>query len=147
MPNPENITPHQFKPGQSGNPKGRPKSRVPEQLVKIFGSKARAKKFYSLSATEINEWEAAILSFNANDLKLLAKWDEAPAYPKGLAIAVLRDMSNGKTTTLDKLRERQYGKPTQRMELTGKDGGDLIPARTLTKEEAAELFKTLNEKY
>ena len=55
MPNPENITPHQFKPGQSGNPKGRPKSRVPEQLVKIFGSKAKAKKFYSLSAVEINE--------------------------------------------------------------------------------------------
>ena len=60
---------------------------------------------------------------------------------------ILSDMKNGKTTTLDKLRERQYGKPTQRMELTGKDGGDLIPARTLTKEEAAELFKTLNEKY
>ena len=35
-------------------------------------------------------------------------------------------MKNGKTTALDKLRERQYGKPTQRMELTGKDGGDLI---------------------
>lgn len=147
MPNPENIRPHQFKPGQSGNPKGRPKSRVPEQLVKIFGSKARAKKFYSLSAVEINEWEAAILTFSANDLKLLAKWEDAPAYPKGLAIAVLRDMSNGKTTTLDKLRERQYGKPTQRMEVTGKDGGDLIPARTLTKEEAADLLKSLNEKY
>ncbi len=147
MPNPENIRPHQFKPGQSGNPKGRPKSRVPEQLVKIFGSKARAKKFYSLSAVEINEWEAAILTFSANDLKLLAKWEDAPAYPKGLAIAVLRDMSNGKTTTLDKLRERQYGKPTQRMEVTGKDGGDLIPARTLTKEEAADLLNSLNEKY
>ncbi len=147
MPNPENIRPHQFKPGQSGNPKGRPKSRVPEQLVKIFGSKARAKKFYSLSAVEINEWEAAILTFSANDLKLLAKWEDAPAYPKGLAIAVLRDMSNGKTTTLDKLRERQYGKPTQRMEVTGKDGGDLIPVRTLTKEEAADLLNSLNEKY
>ena len=147
MPNPENIRPHQFKPGQSGNPKGRPKSRVPEQLVKIFGSKAKAKKFYSLSAVEIDEWEAAILTFSVNDLKLLAKWEEAPVYPKGLAVAVLSDMKNGKTTTLDKLRERQYGKPTQRMELTGKDGGDLIPARTLTKEEAADLFKTLNEKY
>ncbi|MFK1774396.1 DUF5681 domain-containing protein [Bacteroides fragilis] len=143
----KDIEAHQFKPGQSGNPKGRPKSRVPEQLVKIFGSKARAKKFYSLSSVEIDEWEAAILSFSANDLKLLAKWDAAPAYPKGLAIAVLSDMKNGKTTTLDKLRERQYGKPTQRMELTGKDGGDLIPARTLTKEEAADLLQSLNEKY
>lgn len=147
MPNPENITAHQFKPGQSGNPKGRPKSRVPEQLVKIFGSKAKAKKFYSLSATEIDEWEAAILTFSVNDLRLLAKWEEAPVYPKGLALAVLSDMKNGKTTTLDKLRERQYGKPTQRMEVTGKDGGDLIPARTLTKEEAADLLQALNEKY
>ena len=145
MANEQNLIP--FKPGQSGNPKGRPKSRVPEQLVKIFGSKARAKKFYSLAAGEIDEWESAILSMSANDLKLLAKWDEAPAYPKGLAIAVLNDMKNGKTTTLDKLRERQYGKPTQRMEVTGKDGGDLIPARTLSKEEAAELLKSLNEKY
>lgn len=143
----KDIEAHQFKPGQSGNPKGRPKSSVPEQLVKIFGSKARAKKFYSLSSVEIDEWEVAILSFSANDLKLLAKWDAAPAYPKGLAIAVLSDMKNGKTTTLDKLRERQYGKPTQRMELTGKDGGDLIPARTLTKEEAADLLQSLNEKY
>lgn len=81
MANEQNLIP--FKPGQSGNPKGRPKSRVPEQLVKIFGSKARAKKFYSLSAGEIDEWESAILSMSANDLKLLAKWDEAPAYPKG----------------------------------------------------------------
>lgn len=143
----KDIEAHQFKPGQSGNPKGRPKSRVPDQLVKIFGSKARAKKFYSLSSVEIDEWEAAILTFSANDLKLLAKWEDAPAYPKGLAIAVLSDMKNGKTTTLDKLRERQYGKPTQRMEVTGKDGGDLIPARTLTKEEAADLLKSLNEKY
>ena len=65
----------------------------------------------------------------------------------GLAIAVLSDMKNGKTTTLDKLRERQYGKPTQRMEVTGKDGAELIPARTLTKEEAQQLFKDLQENY
>lgn len=147
MPNPENVIPHQFKPGQSGNPKGRPKSRVPEQLVKIFGSKSRAKKFYSLSAVEVDEWEATILTLSVNDLKLLAKWDEAPAYPKGLALAVLSDMKNGTTKTLDKLRERQYGKAVQRMEVTGKDGGDLIPARTLSREEAAELLKSLNDTY
>ena len=147
MANPENLIAHRFKPGQSGNPAGRPKSRVPAQLVKIFGSKARAKKFYSLTATEIDEWEAAVLTFSASDLKLLAKWEEAPAYPKGLAIAILNDMKNGKTTTLDKLRERQYGKPTQRMEVTGKDGADFIPARVLTKDEQADLFNQLNEKY
>lgn len=145
--NDENIIPHQFKKGQSGNPKGRPKSRVPEQLVKIFGSKSKAKKFYSLSGSEINEWEATILTLSADELKVLAKWDKAPAYPKGLAIAVLSDMKNGKTTTLDKLRERQYGKATQHVEVTGKDGAELIPARTLTKEEAKELFTALNSEY
>ena len=91
MANEQNLR-EPWKPGQSGNPKGRPKNRVPEQLVTIFGSKAKAKKFYCLSATEINEWEAAILTLSAEDLKVLAKWSGAPSYPKGLAIAVLSDM-------------------------------------------------------
>ena len=135
-----------FKKGQSGNPKGRPPNRVPEQLVKIMG-KVQAKKFYKLSAVEINEWEAALLTMNANQLKLLAQWDEANAYPKGLAISILTDMKNGNTKTLDKLRERVIGRPTQRMEITGRDGADFMPARILTKKEAKELLDDLEEEY
>jgi len=146
MPNRKNIIPYQFKPGQSGNPKGRPPNRVPEQLVKIMG-KVQAKKFYKLSAVEITEWEAALLTMNANQLKLLAQWDEANAYPKGLAISILTDMKNGKTKTLDKLRERVLGRPTQRMEITGRDGADFMPARVLTKKEAKELLDGLEEEY
>ena len=146
MPNRKNIIPHQFKPGQSGNPKGRPPNRVPEQLVKIMG-KVQAKKFYKLSAVEITEWEAALLTMNANQLKLLAQWDEANAYPKGLAISILTDMKNGNTKTLDKLRERVLGRPTQRMEITGRDGADFMPARVLTKKEAKELLDGLEEEY
>lgn len=146
MPNRKNIIPYQFKPGQSGNPKGRPPNRVPAQLVKIMG-KVQAKKFYNLSATEITEWEAALLTMNANQLKLLAQWDEANAYPKGLAISILTDMKNGNTKTLDKLRERVVGRPTQRMEITGRDGADFMPARVLTKKEAKELLDGLEEEY
>ncbi len=135
-----------FKKGQSGNPKGRPPSRVPEQLVKIMG-KVQAKKFYKLSAVEITEWEAALLTMNANQLKLLAQWDEANAYPKGLAISILTDMKNGNTKTLDKLRERVIGRPTQRMEITGRDGADFMPARVLTKQEAKELLDGLENEY
>jgi hypothetical protein len=142
----EDIIKYQFKKGQSGNPKGRPPSRVPEQLVKIMG-KVQAKKFYKLSAVEITEWEAALLTMNANQLKLLAQWDEANAYPKGLAISILTDMKNGNTKTLDKLRERVLGRPTQRMEITGRDGADFMPARVLTKKEAKELLDGLEEEY
>lgn len=142
----EDIIKYQFKKGQSGNPKGRPPSRVPEQLVKIMG-KVQAKKFYKLSAAEITEWESALLTMNANQLKLLAQWDEANAYPKGLAISILTDMKNGNTKTLDKLRERVLGRPTQRMEITGRDGADFMPARVLTKKEAKELLDGLEEEY
>ena len=142
----EDIIKYQFKKGQSGNPKGRPPSRVPEQLVKIMG-KVQAKKFYKLSAVEITEWEAALLTMNANQLKLLAQWDEANAYPKGLAISILTDMKNGNTKTLDKLRERVIGRPTQRMEITGKDGSEFMPARVLTKKEAKELLDGLENEY
>lgn len=142
----EDLVQHQYKKGQSGNPKGRPPSRVPAQLVKIMG-KVQAKKFYKLSAVEITEWESALLAMNASQLKLLAQWDEANAYPKGLAISILTDMKNGTTKTLDKLRERVIGKPTQRMEITGKDGTDFMPARVLTKQEAKELLDELDEDY
>ena len=107
-----------FKPGQSGNPNGRPKNAVPAQLAKVMG-KSQAKKIFKLNNTELEEWEATLLTLNANQLKLLAQWDEASAYPKGLAISILYDMKNGNTKTLDKLRERIGGKPSQRLELSG----------------------------
>lgn len=114
-----------FKPGQSGNPNGRPKNRVPEQLEKVMG-KAQAKKIFKLNNLELEEWEATLFTLTVNQLKLLAKWDKTIAYPKGLAISILNDMKNGNTKTLDKLRERVFGRPTQRMEITGRDGKDLV---------------------
>lgn len=142
----EDIIKYQFKKGQSGNPKGRPPNRVPKQLVKIMG-KVQARKFYKLSSEEVTEWEAALLAMSANQLKLLAQWDEANAYPKGLAISILSDMKRGNTKTLDKLRERVIGRPTQRMEITGKDGSEFIPARILTKKEAVELLQKLEDEF
>lgn len=102
-----------FKPGQSGNPKGMPKNRVPAELAKVFG-KSQAKGILKLNNLEIEEWDAILLTLTVNQLKLLAQWDGASAYPKGLAISILWDMKNGNTKTLDKLREH-IGKPSQRL--------------------------------
>lgn len=37
--------------------------------------------------------------------------------------------------------------PTQKLEVTGKDGHDLIPARRLSKEEAAEMLQNFEKDY
>ena len=143
-PNISGLKPYQK--GMSGNPEGRPKSRVPEALKNILGRK-KAKKFYQLNETEINEWEAAILTMTANELKALASWEDCNSYAKGLAMGILFDMKNGNTKTIDKLRERQFGKTIQKVELTGKDGTDLMPARVLSKAEAKELLESLNNEF
>lgn len=97
---------------------------MPEQLEKVMG-KAQAKKIFKLNNLELEEWEATLLTLTVNQLKLLAQWDKTIAYAKGLAISILNDMKNGNTKTLDKLRERVFKLPTQRMEITGRDGKDL----------------------
>jgi hypothetical protein len=44
MPKPENIIPHKFKKGQSGNPKGRPKlPDLKEAMAKILGEEKDGK--------------------------------------------------------------------------------------------------------
>lgn len=118
--NPQNLRPP-WKKGQSGNPEGSKPSRVQDSLIAcgIFKSKKQCKDHYALTEAEINGWERTMLTLSVDRIKTLVKWDACPAYPKGLAIAILSDMKDGRTTTLDKLRSRQFGDIAQKMEVTG----------------------------
>ncbi len=152
MPKPENMTPAQlanlekgrFQPGQSGNPAGRKKNRVTALLKQVL-PKGSIKKSEALSIEEINTIEKSVLSLQLADLQLLAKMEETPAYMKTLAMAIIIDMKNGQTKTVDLLRSRQYGTPTQKMDLTS--GGQPIHQREMSPEQAKKVIAELDEEY
>jgi hypothetical protein len=157
-PNIANLHPPRWKPGESGNPKGRPPTKRLEQNLKYILGKSKTKKFYNISGAEIEFWENAILTMSFQELKTLSGGkqkgeidatiaSEVPIYAVNTARAILFDIANGKTTTIDRLRERQFGKAVQKVELTGADGASLIPARVLSKAEAKELLESLNNEF
>lgn len=146
MANPENLRGHEFKPGQSGNPKGRPRNKAYDDIKEIFGAKT-LNQLKALSTSETKEWDALLLKMTVPQLQAIAKTDTAAAYARATAMAILTDMKNGKTGTIDRLNSRVNGEAARKFELTGKDGAELIPARVLTAKEAAEFIDKLNEDY
>jgi len=144
-PNTDGLRPP-WKKGQSGNPAGRPKNHVGDTLKTLFGKSAR--KIYNLSQQELDTWDAALISLTDSQLKALIQLDSVPSYPKNQAVAILTDMKNGRTTTVERLADRLYNRHNpKRVELTGKDGADLVAPRVLTKEEAAAFIEKLNEEF
>ena len=49
--------------------------------------------------------------------------------------------------SLNMLLDRCFGRDKQRVEVTGANGADLIPARVLTKDESKELFESMEKEY
>lgn len=133
---PENLKP--FPKGVSGNPKGRPKNRVNEQLETLLGSRTRARavRDSGLTKAEAETWENIVFSLPLDLLKAVAQGESTPAYPKGLAIALIGDMKEGTTKTLDKLREWQFGKASQPVDVSGKlEGAQPIAVEIIDRRE------------
>lgn len=152
MPRPENMTQNQlanlekgrFKPGQSGNPAGRKKDRV-KALLKEVLPKSKLKKSEALTTWEIDTIEKSVLALELADIQLLAKAETTPAYMKTLCMAIIIDMKNGQTKTVDLLRNRQYGTPQQKIDLT--TAGAPMTTREMTPEQAKSMLKELEEEY
>ena len=114
-----NLRGHEFKKGQCGNPKGRPKNRINSLLKEILPKSKMKKIKQELTKDEVNTIEKQVLQLELSDLQLVAKADSTPAYLKALAMAIIIEMKNGKTSTVDRLRDRQYGAINQKMDVTG----------------------------
>lgn len=86
---PEELRPHCWKPGQSGNPGGRPKKKLVDELL-----------------TELLE------ASESGEARLIAK--------KLIALA-----KKGDTVAAKLVAERTQGKPMQKVEVSGADGGPI----------------------
>jgi hypothetical protein len=147
----DNIKNHKFPKGVSGNPGGlskkvRERNRINKFVKKIIG-RSKVIQDQNMTKNEIDSIEQKMLAVSLSEAQLLAKADNSPLYMKSLAMAIIIDMKNGKTDTVDKLRERQYGKTVQRLEVTGKDGQPINMQNTMTQTEAKDFIKKLEDEY
>ena len=101
-----------WKPGESGNPKGRPKKPVLQ--MKVEG--------YKLA--EINDTIQAMCSMDLSQLKQI--WDnpKATVLEKTIAAALRKSIEKGNLDSIETLMNRVYGKPNEKLDIT--TGGDKI---------------------
>ena len=131
-----------FKRGQVANPNGRPVNRVLNTLSKAL-TKTRAEEL-SMTKAEVEEWEGKLITLCLEDLKKICKDPDAPTYAVNVAMAIITDIKNGRTITIDKLRDRRYGKVSDKLEITGKDGAELFKGIEVSDEQKNRLRQILN---
>ena len=136
----KNCKAHTWQKGQSGNPNGRPKNRIPQLLSDYIGKK-KAEKVEGLNHFEIDTIETMVLTLGHKELNALIKGDDVPMYLKGLALAALHDAKNGRTKTIDLLRDRQYGAVRKEVDVTS--NGQSVSS--MTPKEAKEMLKQIEE--
>ncbi len=140
-----NVENYKWKPGQSGNPKGRPvgtKNRVKELLEGLLTVK-QVQENTNLEQRDIDAIEQIILSLDTPALQAIAKSEKTPVYMRTLAMAAMWDMKNGKTQTMNLLRDRQFGAVKKQVDVTT-NGEGIIP-KSMTPDEAKDLLKRIEE--
>ena len=138
----KNIEGHQWPKGVSGNPNGRPRSRVKELMEGLLTVK-QVKENTMLDDKEIAAIELMVLSLDTSALQAIAKSEKTPVYLRTLAMAAMWDMKNGKTGTMNLLRDRQFGSVKKQVDVTT-NGESMVP-QSMTPDEAKDLLKRIEE--
>lgn len=120
----ENIEPHKFKKGQSGNPKGRP-----PKLVSHLNAELLKDGYRPVTPGEVTDAMLTILNLPMERLRHLARPDgDEPFLYKLMAKELLGKRGE---EALERLLDRAHGKPKQQLDHTS-NGGPL--AITITRE-------------
>jgi hypothetical protein len=105
MPKPENLIPHQMKPGETRNPNGRPRKYV--STLREQG--------YKLS--EINDCIQVMMAMTIEELKDAFENPTATVLEKTIAAAIKRSIEKGSLYSIETLLSRVYGKPKESVDM------------------------------
>ena len=105
MPKPENIEPHKFHKGVSGNPNGRPRkyvSTLREQGYKL---------------AEINDCIQVMMAMTVDELREAFENKQATVLEKTIAAAIKKSIEKGSLYSIETLLTRVYGKPKETVDM------------------------------
>lgn len=95
-----------FKPGESGNPNGRPRkfvSQLREQGYKL---------------AEVNDTIQVLMSMDLEELKTVFENPKATVLEKTVAAAIKKGIEKGSLFSIETLLTRVYGKPKETQQVT-----------------------------
>jgi hypothetical protein len=101
MANAENIEPHKWKKGQSGNPKGRPRKWVSTLTDQGYKS------------SEVHDCILAMMAMTLDELQDAYENENATVLEKTVANAIRRSIKKGSLYSIETLMDRVFGKPKE----------------------------------
>lgn len=108
---------------------GRKKTRMNE-FIKAFNLEDESRQISREDAIRLH---VHLLSCNKAQLELMARNSDLPVSIVCQILAIVDDLQNKKTDTVDKIAASLYGKAVQLIELTGAAGTPLIPSKPMSR--------------
>lgn len=126
----KDIEKHQFKKGQSGNPKGRPK-----KLVSHITEMLKKEGYDSVTANHIKDAYLTLINLPIKEVQDIASSSAKQDYPLLYKLVAKELLGKRGAEMLEKLLDRSIGKSSSSVDITSNGNTINLPISTWTKED------------